>query len=222
MTLKITDVHVKELATLFGPHVLVPWPDKDRQPGGLWVVAVTSSHYEGADTAYATSEQVAELMTDDDYDDRTPTQAAVSRVTDILNATPRSEAVASARQMPRPEGYSAWALAQATQPGEPAAIHGQLAAMEAEARAQGWRFLTVVGVVTDDPHDADLYQQVIRAHTEAAGDRPMRYYGNSSSLTMGIRGDDAQQRIEELRTRLEQMNPPSWPPGTHRWSIEGG
>jgi hypothetical protein len=92
----ITADHVKELASLFGDTVLVP------QPGvhDLWVISTTNQHYQGAQTVYATGEQVTDLAVESDYDeDGNLTDAAAERIARKLGETPREEAKGYARGM---------------------------------------------------------------------------------------------------------------------------
>jgi hypothetical protein len=101
---RITGEHVKELASAFGKNVLVV------QPGtaSLWVIGTGNKHYDGADTVYATSEQVEELANEDDYDsDGELTDAAAWRIAGEIERQGRSGARASAYTMPHSDGFSA-------------------------------------------------------------------------------------------------------------------
>jgi hypothetical protein len=108
MSLEITPEHVKELATLFGENVLVPMPCEHPPAGSLWVIGTGNKHYEGARTVYATSEQVQELATDEDYDeDGDLSDAAAERIARELNARNKNDARASAYTMSYADGFSA-------------------------------------------------------------------------------------------------------------------
>lgn len=108
MSLEITTEHVKELATAFGENVLVPMPCEHPPAGSLWVIGTGNKHYEGADTAYATSEQVQELAQEADYDsDGELSDAAAERITQELNGRDHNDARSSAYTMSYADGFSA-------------------------------------------------------------------------------------------------------------------
>lgn len=101
---RITGEHVKELASAFGKNVLVV------QPGAasLWVIGTGNKHYEGATTVYATSEQVEELVNEEDHDaDGELTAAAAWRIAEEIERRGRNDARASAYTMPHADGFSA-------------------------------------------------------------------------------------------------------------------
>jgi hypothetical protein len=100
-------------------------------------------------------------------------------------------------------------------------LHDELLVAEAAQVAEGWRFLTIDGITVESEGDLDLYELVLFAFDEAVGSRQSRYASTSSQLTLGIRGEDADQRIDELRRRVAEINPPS-PWSGRRWQIRDG
>lgn len=92
---------------------------------------------------------------------------------------------------------------------------------EVEEVARGWRMLTIDHLTIDSPEGAALYEQVMDLFAEMATGRECRQHATSSSLTLGICGPNAEERIDRLRTRLDDLNPPSfW--GGHQWEIRDG
>ncbi|SEM62619.1 hypothetical protein [Streptacidiphilus jiangxiensis] len=97
----------------------------------------------------------------------------------------------------------------------------RLAVAEASDAADGWRFLTVDNLAPNGHADALRYEKALDAFDRAAGDLECRHRGRRHGLTFGIRGDDAEQRIAWLRTRLEELRPPTLP-GHGTWDIRDG
>ncbi|MBF9072556.1 hypothetical protein [Streptacidiphilus fuscans] len=97
----------------------------------------------------------------------------------------------------------------------------QLLVAEAGDIAHGWRFLTLDNLTPLGRSDALLYEKALDTFEQAAGDRQRRHRGGPHSLTFGIRGDDADQRIAWLHARLEALNPPD-PLGFASWDIRDG
>jgi hypothetical protein len=96
----------------------------------------------------------------------------------------------------------------------------ELLIAEAEMAAAGWRFITVDGLTVESEADLDLYEQVLSAFDEAASGRQGRHASTSSRLTLGIRGEDAEDRIM-AQARLAELNPPgAW--GASRWEVRDG
>jgi hypothetical protein len=100
-------------------------------------------------------------------------------------------------------------------------LQDDLLVAEAAQVAEGWRFLTVDGITAESEQDLHLYEQVLFAFDEAASGHESRYASTSSQLTLGIRGQDAGQRIAELRCRVAALNPPGFWSG-QRWQIRDG
>lgn len=94
-------------------------------------------------------------------------------------------------------------------------------AAEAAQLATGWRFLTIEGITIECDADLELYEQVLTAFREAADGVENRRVSASSRLTLGVRGAGAEQRIADLRTRLEPLNPPE-PWSGRRWQVRDG
>jgi hypothetical protein len=93
---------------------------------------------------------------------------------------------------------------------------------EAESVAEGWHFLTVEGIATEDQPSTDLYDQAITVFREVVGTgRQGRHFGTSSGVTFGIRSADAEERIQLLRERLDMLNPTGFA-GGRRWTLREG
>lgn len=111
--MQITADHVKELATLFGETVLVPMPCEHPPAGSLWVISTDNKHYEGAETVYATGEQVTDMIPDDEQDELT--DATAEKIAEHLTFIGRDKGIQYARQLKHPEGYSARVLDELSQ-----------------------------------------------------------------------------------------------------------
>lgn len=97
----------------------------------------------------------------------------------------------------------------------------RLLVMEAQLIAGGYRHLTIDGITLEDQDDMDLHDRVLTVFQEIVGDRSGHRFGTSSTLTLGIQGDDADERIADLRQAVEELNPPGcW--GGQRWEIRDG
>ena len=97
----------------------------------------------------------------------------------------------------------------------------QLLVAEAAQLAAGWRFVTVDGIAVECEEDLELYEQVLFAFDEVARGRESRHASTSSRLALGIRSQDADQRIAGLRGRIDALNPRD-PWSGRRWEIRDG
>lgn len=97
----------------------------------------------------------------------------------------------------------------------------RLIVAEAGDIARGWRFLTVNNLAPNGHADALLYERLLDTFDEAGGVRECRHHGRRNSLTFGIRGKDAEQRIAWLYARLDKLKPPEQP-GRGSWDIRDG
>lgn len=84
-----------------------------------------------------------------------------------------------------------------------AQLHDELLVAEAAQLAAGWRFVITDGIAIECADDLELYERVLFAFHEAARSRENRHASTSSRLTLGIRGEDADQHIAALRVRLD-------------------
>jgi hypothetical protein len=101
---EITGDHIKELASGHGETVLVVQPET----ASLWVIGTSNQHYDGAETVFATSRQVANIVKDDYFDaDDQLTDWAAWHIAGVLTRAGRRFAVESALKMTYPEGYTA-------------------------------------------------------------------------------------------------------------------
>lgn len=112
--MKITSEHVKELADTFGENVLVPMPCEHPPAGSLWVISTENKHYDGAGTVYATSEQVSDLIQENDLDREEGylTDEGAERIFKELISQGRQAAIESARGMKNPDGYTAKVMSE--------------------------------------------------------------------------------------------------------------
>jgi hypothetical protein len=97
-------------------------------------------------------------------------------------------------------------------------LQDQLLVAEAAQLAAGWRFVTIDGIAVGCEEDLELYEQVLFAFDEVARGRESRHASTSSRLTLGIRGEDADQRIAGLWGCIDALNPRD-PWSGRRWEV---